>query len=170
MGSLVLKTPHEFTKWLSNQNLPGTERNRFITLVIGMSIGARLQLPSSLNENNVLVTNVAREQWNTLHRTTATMLVNDFNEIIPHDMTESVRTAELFWITRYRVAAPRTVIHNNHTVDFDKDDAKSVNVLSALFGIDDYFSPAEIFFINKYSSQLISGFNLINSIVSENGN
>lgn len=167
MANLTVKTPFEFTKWLSNQNLPGTERNRFITMVIGIAIGSRLQLPSSMSENSIIVNNIAREQWSMLHRSVARSLIDEFNEIVPHDMVEALRTSELFWITRYRVAAPRTTIHNNKTSDFDLADAKSVNVLSALFGIDDYFSPAEIFFINKYSDQLISGFNLINSIICE---
>ena len=161
--ALSIKEPMPLVKWYAALNTPAGEKHRFLTILLGLVLGNRLNLPSTLTANDAMLTVVAEEQWGLLHRGYLRNFLSDVNELIPHDMFESLRMAKAFWLIRYRIAAPRLVLFTDGMANATKSDS----LLSSFYGIDAFLSPVEVEFINKYNTDLIVGYNLLNDHISE---
>ena len=128
-------------------------------LLLGMYIGDRLEMPSSMVPDCLSFESTINQQWNLLQRSLTREIMDDVNAMIPHDMTESTRIAKVFWTMRYHAAAPKT---NMSTV--------SVQSFSDRYlAMNQLFSQAEIEFLDANRDTLATAYNSLNEcVVQEN--
>lgn len=132
-------------------------KHKLVTVVIGMVMGERLDLPSVLTTDVGEMPDSISQLWSTLHHQSVFSLAGDFNEVYVHDFRESTRLAKCFWSTRFMNAAPRT------RLVYPSAATPSFSELLLSFNV--FFSPAELEFMDKNIATIVSAFNQINDNV-----
>ena len=140
---------------LSNMPVESPQlRHKLVSVVLGMVMGERLDLPSVLATDVSELGTAISQLWATLHHRAVFGLAGDFNEIYVHDYRESARLAQCFWAARYVNAAPRTrlVLPTFATPTFS----------DLLLSFNMFFSQNELEFMNKNINAIVTAFNEIN--------
>lgn len=129
-------------------------RHKLVSVVLGMVMGERLDLPSVMTNDVSEMSTAISQLWTTLHQRAVFTLAGDFNEIYVHDYRESARLAQCFWSARYVNAAPRTriVVPTMATPTFS----------DLLLSFNTFFSQNELEFMNKNIVAIVNAFNEIN--------
>jgi predicted P-loop ATPase/GTPase len=95
---------------LSNLKVEPAVRHKLVCFILGMVIGKRLNLPSSLAPYDMMANSNITRLWQMLCGNEVAHIVSDFNEVYVHDVTETKRLSEVFWTIRYANAAPCTTM------------------------------------------------------------
>ena len=140
---------------LSNVQVDAPQyRHKLVSVVLGMVMGERLDLPSVMTNDVSEMSTAISQLWTTLHQRAVFSLAGDFKEIYVHDYRESARLAQCFWSARYVNAAPRTriVVPTMATPTFS----------DLLLSFNTFFSQNELEFMNKNIVAIVNAFNEIN--------
>jgi hypothetical protein len=124
-------------------------------LLLGMFVGDRLEMPSSMVADCLSFESTVRQQWLMLQNSTARSFMDDVNSLVPHDMTESNRIAQIFWTMRYHAAAPKTLM----SIVGVKSFAERYLAMNQLF------SQAEIDFMDANRDNLATAYNMLTECV-----
>lgn len=128
-------------------------------LLLGMFVGDRLEMPSTMVTDCLSFESTVRHQWAMLQRNTARSFMDDINAIVPHDMTESNRIAQIFWTMRYHAAAPKTTMS-----------VVGVNSFAERYlSMNQFFSQAEIDFMDTNRDVIAAAYNMLTEcVIQEN--
>ena len=124
-------------------------------LLLGMYIGNRLEMPSSMVPDCLSFESTVHQQWMMLQDGTARNVIDDIDALVPHDMTESKRIAKVFWTMRYHAAAPKITMSPVNAQSFAE----------RFLAMNQLFSQAEIEFMDANRDGLVAAYNMLNECI-----
>lgn len=120
-------------------------------MLLGMFIGDRLEMPSALVPDGLSSESTIQTQWRLLQNNNAREFLDDVNELVAHDMTESMRIAQVFWTMRYLAAAPKLTMSMVGVASFAE----------RYLSMNKYFTQAEIAFLDDNRDTMTAAYNML---------